>query len=146
MKTPPESFKPLEIRRKDVELPQTKQYRVYSSNKDFVVVSAQNVQMAILSSGIVSPLRVEGHEPLKDAVVNIHDAPNVFTRRPNVAHMPMDGHKLFDVPTYQPEPSVLPLPQAGEEAAPEAKVEAPPESAALSNDDVEKLLAPDQGS
>lgn len=68
---PPEAFESLEIPRKDVPVADGLQYRVYSEDKSFILVTAINAQEAIAICGIKNPIRIERYFPMKSNVLDL---------------------------------------------------------------------------
>lgn len=60
---PPDNFKNLTIPRKDMTEVTQSRYRVYVSAREFVLVTAENAQHAILASGVKDPVRVLRYNP-----------------------------------------------------------------------------------
>ncbi len=162
--TKQEPFQALEIPRKELGEGNIAQYRVYSTEKEFVQLSAVNAQTAIRASGIAAPLRVERYVAAESNVLEFpHEEikPRKLAR-PVIEHLPAGSIKLHEE-TYMAPQAILGLDDAAQasdapaEALPPtaekqeevAKAEQPevaaaePEAAGdapLSNDDVEKLL------
>lgn len=148
---PPESFQNLEIPRKEIPVPEGLQYCVYSSPKEFVIVTASNAQDAIRVSAIKSPLRVVRHFPTQGNVIEFGFAP--FETSLTI----MDTHAVLQIEAFDSadgeaaaekqagdEAAAAPVAEAAAEAAQDpssAPAEAPEADASqLSNDEVEKLM------
>ncbi|MBY0408512.1 MAG: hypothetical protein K2Q01_12540 [Rickettsiales bacterium] len=109
---PPESFKQLDIPRK--EMPDSRsQYLVYSSKTEFVTVDAENAQAAIAASGVKDPVRVVRHIMMQN---NVIEFPSDETMPAEAVQVPAAAEVAVELP--QP---------AGEEAS-------------LSEGEVQKLL------
>ncbi len=119
---PPESFKSLVIQRKDVVQEEQTQYRVFTSAKEFVQVTAENAQDALQISGVKDAVRVLRYLVTQCNVLEFPVVP--------VGEKPVGEKPVAEAPKVE------------EVAAPaeEAAADAPAQDAALSNEEVEKLL------
>jgi hypothetical protein len=138
----PDMFKDIDFPHRDIPDINVSKYRIYSDHKHFILVEADNAQSAIELSGIRKPVRV-----LRDSIYlqNVLVLAGITTRA-NVE------------PELKPKPEPLMLPESemnSQAAVPETTEilktesiepsETPPTEteAALSSEEVDKLLTPD---
>lgn len=144
---PPESFKNLAIPRKRVADMGESQYRVYSSKKEFVLVNAENAQGAIAASGVKDPVRVLRHIPTQSNVLEfpmVAEAMGIaMVAEPVAVAVAEDVLGETGVAAEAVMENVVaeqPLAAEAEVVAVAEEGAVVDEGAALSNEEVEKLL------
>jgi hypothetical protein len=120
----PENFQNLDIPKKDIPDGSKIFYRVYKDAVEFVVIEAENAQAAIQASTIENPLKVQRHAPARSNVVDF-----LTTRAAEQA-----------TPAGDNPPQEAAAEPAAAAATATAEPPAASNDAALSNEEVEKLL------
>ena len=152
MKNTTESFEELIIPRKDLHISDEMIYRVYSDRKNFELIEAVSALDAMAQSKIKNVYKVERHDPMANNVIHLSQVLGSSPHVENTIIKNIPENKI-EMPVAQEvvvEPSVLvnepiakiELENIAVAAAPETQpeVSAPVADAALSNDEVDRLL------
>lgn len=144
MKQTTEPFEELAIPRRDFSISSDMVYRVYKDRRNFEIVEAESALDALARSKIKNAYKIERHDPLGCNVIHLSQ---VISQQvpPSEELVPDDHSKIQEQPQEIVESVVA---DAEPVATPEStavvqETESPPasgEPAALSNDDIDKLL------
>jgi hypothetical protein len=143
MKQTTEPFEELMIPRRDLPVSSAIIYRVYSDYKNFELVEASSALEAMENSKIKNVYKIKRHDPLEENVIHMNRdvkniiKDNVITPLPQAEISPVSEPVQVAEVAEVVEPAVAPEPIAEEPVAVES---ASSEPAALSNEDVDKLL------
>ena len=149
MKNTTESFEELIIPRKDLHISDAMLYRVYSDRKNFELIEAVSALDAIGQSKIKDVYRVERHDPMANNVIHLRQVlgglPHVENNIPEnkIVETPVAQEVVVEpsAPVSEPiakvEPENIPVAATPE---PQPEVSASEAGAALSNDEVDRLL------
>ena len=66
---PPEAFKPLELTHREVQDANLPKYRVFTDDTHFIVVEANNAQLALEKSGVSQAHRIEYDSILSKIII-----------------------------------------------------------------------------
>jgi hypothetical protein len=140
MKQTTEPFEELLIPRKDLPVSSAIIYRVYSDHKNFELIEAASALDALAGSKIRNVYKVRRHDPLGDNVIQLNriisdvsaDSSSVKVEVSEVAASPQQE--------VIPSVEVAPLVVEAVESVVETSTPVSTEPAALSNDEIDKLL------
>lgn len=146
MKNTTEPFEELLIPRKDLHISAAMIYRVYSDKKNFELIEAVSALDAMAQSKIKNVYKVERHDPMASNVIHLRQVLGGFpSAENNIPESKVEIPVAQEVAVETPEPvSVLSVePEnivATSTPEPQPEISAPVADAALSNDEVDRLL------
>ncbi len=123
-----EPFEELFIPRRETQGDSATRYRVYTDAKNYKLVEAVSALDAITNSGVARAYKIERHNPMGENIIHINISKNQPIQRAEAKAIVAEAAPIAEE-IAPPETS----------AEPSIQADTPP-AAALSNDDVEKLL------